>query len=65
LIFLPPELLEREPQENHDFGYVLHSVADELHDQFPPGGGFQCKKSVIEREYHRLRPNAEQDDDLA
>ena len=37
------EILQREPQENHDFGYVLHSVADELIGQFPPGGGFQSK----------------------
>ncbi|KAH9509315.1 Protein phosphatase 1B [Bulinus truncatus] len=59
------EILEREPQENHDFSYVLHAVADELHDQFPPGGGFHSKKSVIECVYHKLRPNEDQDDDLA
>lgn len=37
------EILQKEPQENHDFGFVLHAVADELVGQFPPGGGFQCK----------------------
>ncbi|XP_005095194.2 protein phosphatase 1B isoform X1 [Aplysia californica] len=58
------EILEKEPQENHDFGFVLQSVAEELHDQFPPGGGFHSKKTVIEGVYHRLRPNEEQDDDM-
>jgi len=56
------DILEKEPVENHDFGYVLHAVAEELHDQFPPGGGFQSKKTVIENVYHRLKPNAEQDE---
>lgn len=58
------EILAKEPQENHDFVYVLHSVADELHDDFPPGGGCQSKKSVIESVYHRLRPNEDKEDDL-
>ncbi|BFZ12061.1 hypothetical protein BsWGS_15100 [Bradybaena similaris] len=55
------EILDQEPREHQDIGYVLHSVADELHDQFPPGGGFQCKKSLIESTYHKFRPNEEQD----
>ncbi|KAK3737911.1 hypothetical protein RRG08_028536 [Elysia crispata] len=58
-------ILENESCENHDFSYVLHTVAEDLHDQFPPGGGFHSKKSVIESVYRKLRPNEEQDDDLA
>ncbi|KAK7493558.1 hypothetical protein BaRGS_00015269, partial [Batillaria attramentaria] len=55
------EILQKEPQENHDFGYVLHAVADELVGQFPPGGGFQCKKNTIEAVYHKLKPNADRE----
>lgn len=58
------EILQKEPQENHDFGYVLHAVADELVGQFPPGGGFQCKKNTIEAIYHKLKPNADREDDV-
>ncbi|XP_025105795.1 protein phosphatase 1B-like isoform X1 [Pomacea canaliculata] len=55
------DILQKEPQENHDFSYVLHAVADELVGQFPPGGGFQSKKNTIESIYHRLKPNADHD----
>lgn len=58
------DILLKEPQENHDFGFVLHAVADELVGQFPPGGGFQCKKNTIEAIYKKLKPNAEHEDEL-
>lgn len=57
------ELIESS-QSRIEFSHVLTSLSQEKWEEFPSGGGFYAKQTLIEEIYNRLAPKNNEDDSI-